>query len=444
MRIIIGLFFLFIISIIFIIAYRRKHDFFHPICFFTFFQGLRYLPSMFFVQEELYVKVDLYSVISVFCVEIVCLVSVILGYYVSTLFIKKNNTSYKNLVPSKYLLLILFFIGFLSRIYIIDSVGGVSYIISNVSDSYISITKNNGYILSLSNLMVISIFMYVRYYHIRISDKVVSYGMLIIYCLSYLVFTSRTPVMECLLVIFCVYNFTVKKLDLKFFLRPQVVIIIVICAILIVVLPTLRLNSLSSNKSSSSFNLVNSIESFFGEFSALGKDSFIYKNFDSSNYWYGRNYLNIFTSFIPSSLYPNKPPVDDGMYLSNLILGYKINPSMGRDDLVFQSSIPFSTQGCLYINFGIFGVIIGEFIIGFVYGLIYEYTVSRRSPFVAYIYFIVIYVLELSTLSIIQALTPLAICFICYFLMKFFNKGFTYVESYENGEYHEKNNYLYN
>ena len=72
-----------------------------------------------------------------------------------------------------------------------------------------------------------------------------------------------------------------------------------ICAILIVVLPTLRLNSLSSNKSSSSFNLVNSIESFFGEFSALGKDSFIYKNFDSSNYWYGRNYLNIFTSFIP-------------------------------------------------------------------------------------------------------------------------------------------------
>ena len=373
---------------------------------------------MFSKTEEHYYLLSSDSILRLFGVEILAIIGVLMFYLVSKS-IKVKTKKNVNFKPQRFILYILFLIGLTSRLVIIRNCGGLSTIITNFSLAYHLMTKQSGYLSALSNLMVISTCLLLKHYSKNRFDKIVIGFLVILYSSTYLIFTSRTPILECLLVLVFVYNFSIKKIEFSSFLKPRMIALIVVAIFIITILPSFRTFGKTDLSIGGVFySFKNNLSNIFDELSCVGKDSFVYDNIRINDYWWGRNYLNLFTAFIPSSMYSNKPPIDDGMYLSNLILGNVVSPSMGRADLDFQSSIPFSTQSCLFINFGLVGVFLGEFLLGILYGVVYKYLKKIRSPFSSYVYFVVIYVLELSSLSIVQALIPLALCFLVYIFCK--------------------------
>ncbi|MGQ7148454.1 hypothetical protein ACUOA8_59935, partial [Escherichia sp. SS-MK2] len=76
--------------------------------------------------------------------------------------------------------------------------------------------------------------------------------------------------------------------------------------------------------------------------------------------------LDLFKAPLPRSIYPEKPPVDDGMYIRTIAEGYNVTPSRPVQEL-YASSWPPETLGSMYANFWIPGVVFGMYILGIIY-----------------------------------------------------------------------------
>ena len=109
------------------------------------------------------------------------------------------------------------------------------------------------------------------------------------------------------------------------------------------------------------------------------------------------------TAIIPSSLYPGKPPVDDGTYLYSICQGRtNIIPPMSFDNLD-GSSYPLETFGSMYANFGLVGLFVGMIVLGGIYGYAYRKMKNNSySLFNVVIYTQIIFTFQLSTLRIFQ------------------------------------------
>lgn len=99
-----------------------------------------------------------------------------------------------------------------------------------------------------------------------------------------------------------------------------------------------------------------------------------------------------------------KPSVDDGMYLYSICLGREdIQPVMSVSSLDL-SSYPLETFGAMYANFGIFGVIVGFWILGRIIGHTYYTMINseHNKLFYILIYTSTIVSFQLSTLRVEQ------------------------------------------
>ena len=126
--------------------------------------------------------------------------------------------------------------------------------------------------------------------------------------------------------------------------------------------------------------------------------------FDSNDKWDGASFLGLMSAFIPSSFYPDKPPVDDGMYWYSIAHGNNVNPPMPTRDLD-GSSWPLETFGSMYANFGFIGVIVGMFFLGYIVSYTFKKMVYSNYQFKYVIFYIImLFTFEISTLRIVQAL----------------------------------------
>ena len=126
--------------------------------------------------------------------------------------------------------------------------------------------------------------------------------------------------------------------------------------------------------------------------------------FDSNDKWDGASFLGLMSAFIPSSFYPDKPPVDDGMYLYSIAHGNNVNPPMPTRDLD-GTSWPLETFGSMYANFGFIGVIVGMFFLGYIISYTFKKMVYSNYQFKYVIFYIImLFTFEISTLRIVKAL----------------------------------------
>ena len=132
--------------------------------------------------------------------------------------------------------------------------------------------------------------------------------------------------------------------------------------------------------------------------------------FDSHELWGGLSFLGLFTAIIPSSLFPGKPPVDDGAYLYSIALGRgDIVPPMPFSQLD-GSSYPLETFGSMYANFGVAGLLVGMVLLGYLYGRVYtKMQTSSYSLFWIVLYTQVMFTFQISTLRIFQLLQCIAL-----------------------------------
>ena len=129
---------------------------------------------------------------------------------------------------------------------------------------------------------------------------------------------------------------------------------------------------------------------------------FIVNHFDTTNLWLGRSYLDLVVAPIPSTMYPDKPPVDDGVYIRSLEHGMTVAPGMPYR-LLFQSSTPPETLGLSYLNFWWPGVIIGMYLLGTVYKAAYAYMArSSYSLHSIYVYASIMLGFQFTNLRIVN------------------------------------------
>jgi hypothetical protein len=200
----------------------------------------------------------------------------------------------------------------------------------------------------------------------------------------------------------------------------------------IVLMPLLR-NSASGHGGQELTNPVEQVSSalfdpeqgIFRQISYTHQHILIYSHFRPDNLWWGLSYRDLLAMPIPRSMMPEKPPGDDGVYVSDIAFGGDPEPGTAASRL-YPDAWPPETIGIMYMNFWVPGVILGMYLLGSIYAVGYEYM--RRtgySFFSIFVYTVLINQFHLSNLRIAQVAMDLTLVSIFWAL--FF--GFRFVRS---------------
>lgn len=96
------------------------------------------------------------------------------------------------------------------------------------------------------------------------------------------------------------------------------------------------------------------------------------------DYQRGATFYSLLIGWIPRVIWPNKPILSLGSLMHNVIIGSRTTSNVGLTNI-----------GEFYLNFGMFGVVVGMFIIGIFMRVVYLYTqhCSRVALYRALLYF---------------------------------------------------------
>lgn len=424
MRLIYGLFLGMILIIIFFHSYRKNKDLFSPLCIFSLLTFLRYVPHIISAEYETFTTLNADNTLRLFIYETIAIFSVLLGYwYYNSSFSNKKvfyvDKKKKDYQIRDWQIILIFVIGMIGRVQTIIMAGGISAIIQSRAQAYASLTDGTGILSMLSGCSIIGAMLQL--------DKVILtkkkegnsasfFGRLMVlllmiglYCGSFMIFTSRSPMLEYLMFMAFGLNYLWKRIELSSLLRPKMFITILAILLVIIVLPQFR-----NSQEKVEIDVSNAAEKLFDEFTYVGRDTLVYEYFNYNNFWLGKSYTSLLTAFVPYAIYKNKPPVDDGIYLSNLAYGHYIEPPASRNELYVKYSIPFSTPSIMYANFGVLGIFLGCFFTGILYGRFYKAAKDTQDVMQIIAYQLIVYQLELSSLQTVQTLIPLIICTFIY------------------------------
>ena len=420
MRIIIALTLTLIYLLIGYTSYKKTKDVFSPLTFFSFYQFIRYVPNILIKSVEHNFIITNESLLLLFVYQIIFICSVLIGYKIIIRFKNQNSVKRMDSYLNLPLVFVLFLIGIISRGIIIQQSGGLINIINSPGSAYLGLSSGTGYLSLLSNLSVFSIVIYAYKYKLNRIIIFLLVSMIILYIFSYAIYSSRSPILELFLILFFIYNYLIKRIQVKHFFRIKYFAIGFIMLYILMALPYFRSGDVTNLFDYNTVFLIfeNGFKSFFDQFSYVGRDAFVFSHFNVSNRWYGQPFINLFYGPIPSSFFQNKPALDDGIYLNHLLHGFYITPDAGRLNFQVLFSVPFSSQSSMFANFGAIGVVLGGLFLGFLYNLTYNKMLRFKTPLTVFIYYLIIYQLELSSLSIVQTLIPLVTFYCCYYIVK--------------------------
>lgn len=307
---------------------------------------------------------------------------------------------------ARYLLAatIIFSVGLFSYISFIQSIGGFAFWFNNIANRA-SFTTGNGYSTLFINFIPLGVYFFIGSFVFKktVFKKVILLFLIIFTFLILTTLGGRKSSIE--FVIFCIiiWNYkigTIKKVKRKIiFISPLFIFYMI-------AVPILRTNQnlLSYINDLGSFvkDVFSNVTSIITEISYVGHYLFIMEHFKENNFWLGKTFTDLFFVVVPRSIYPDKPPVDDGVYIKSLVEGMSVEPNTPYR-LLYQSSLPPETFGNMYLNFGVLGIIIGMFLLGLIYKKAYDYMLeTNHSLFSILIYANIIISFQLSNLRITQ------------------------------------------
>lgn len=94
--------------------------------------------------------------------------------------------------------------------------------------------------------------------------------------------------------------------------------------------------------------------------------------------WAGRTFLNLVYAPIPRSMFKDKPPVDDGVYIFSKAAGLYVDPPMPMNKLA-KTSWPATTISNFYLNFDYVGLIGAAFFNSFLMITVYRIVFLTRN-----------------------------------------------------------------
>lgn len=408
-------------------SYRRFHNYFHPMVIFPVLEFLSYVPGLLLLEHESSVIFTFEGALIQFVYEVIYVTVTMLTMQINTKKKLKSKIRIKDI--ALYKILGCYGLGLYAKFLVFKELGGLIFVMDNAQLSYELQSHGFGIYITMYKFMLVAILAMFDKYVIHHTKKslIILLLMVIIYMASYLIYTSRTPAFIILLIILFIINFEWSRFQLKSLIKIK----FIIPALFIVIA-----SNYATNQRTSTGNMVedeSALVDMARNMSHNGRDMFVYNYFNFSNFWYGEGYLNI-----PSALNPtlkDKPSMDDGIYLVNLLRGYDVDINSKVSQLPSQTgSVPFSTQSYMYANFGIIGIIIGGIIMGWIYMFTFNRMRRDTNAFSIAIYFFIIYSFGLSTGRMIPTLITIAFILCCQYILggklkikKIFN-SFNYIK----------------
>lgn len=278
-----------------------------------------------------------------------------------------------------------FVIALLSFLLIMRVNGGILNYIKNIN-SRTFMLRGRGYLVVFLELFLTSLVIGINYIDSK-GKKIIFIVMTLISILCYSSLGGRNNTINLIITLIVFYNYKIKRIKI---IDKRMLLIVLFMILYIVIMPTLRQeksiyiyiekpNLIVENVKKDSLKV-------FKEISCLDQNLFVMSYFNRSNYWLGKSFLDLPKSIIPSSIYPDKPPVDDGVYIWNLVLENDVTPSLPYS-VMEKSSWPLETMGNMYANFGILGVVIGMILLGYILGALYKKVIESSYD----MYYIFIY-----------------------------------------------------
>ncbi|WP_079525398.1 O-antigen polymerase [Solibacillus isronensis] len=409
----------------FLIGYLKKKDLLTPLCFFNLWMFLITVPRLITIDEIIYngqpvtdSGIFLYLVFTIIAVLTINVSMIIFNNINSGQIISRKDSNNGNNASGqsykKTIAILLFSVGALSKLYLINVNGGLAYIWSNL-DKRSFMLSGSSYIDSLEILMVIGISLMLDCYFESNKRKylIMTISMFLIGAVLLIAFGARAPLLEAIITLLFIINYRSNKISLSTILKPKIFGVILLCVLFIVMMPMLRFEdnkNLYSNPIEWIKSAAEDVDAIFEEISSVDKDVFTYSYFIESEKWLGSNYIDLLYTPIPRTLFPAKPPSDDGVYLANLMHGYDVEPSIPYKLIPYQSSVPFSSSGIMYANFGVIGLIIGSILLGYIYQKIYINMVKHNySIYRIILYQFIIFKFGFSNQEILGSIIPIVI-----------------------------------
>lgn len=408
----------------FIGAYIGRKDIFSPRFIFNMFAWLKNIPYVIdYISAN---RIDDVTIDSYFFFKFISFICVNVGITIyerismSKKYVYKENKKRDN---SAYLRtgIIVSIIGFAVKIKTILEGGGVFYILSHIQARKELMAGQYYNELFANSLLTCGVLLTLLCY-IKEKNKKHLYIFILIFAITtfgLIVFGARRPAMMLLLQVIMLYHFTSSKIKFYSIFKIKSLITISIIALFVLLMPMLRSGSETdyvNNPTKWVEGAVDNANTLFREFSYCDGDLFAFDYFKNHEYWYGASYLNIPLQVIPRSIYPKKPPMDDGMYLLNMMYGEKVSPNMATADLYYQTSVPFTLESSLYSNFGLLGIILGGLLVGMFYQYIYKVLISCYCPIVM----ILVYqeIIFVFVPSVLHATSAIIICGVYWIIFK--------------------------
>jgi hypothetical protein len=330
-----------------------------------------------------------------------------------------------NMTPKRTLAaaVVAFGVGVFAFVLLIRIIGGYEELLINLA-MRTKLLEGRGYLASLLTFLVVGMLLMTyalgRWNPAVALPVLLVVGLIVAFALSS--FGGRKLTLHALVFAGLAWHYGVRRLTR---LWPKALLVGLAVIPYFVAIPLIRSGGgyerYRSNIGALSSDIRQNISLAVTDLSYVHQHLFVVSYFRPDNIWWGRVYGDLITAPIPSSLYPGKPPVDDGMYLRTLADGQHVRPSMPRESL-YQSSWPPETFGTMFMNFWIPGVIVGLFLLGVVYRTAYEYMKrSDYSLFSVLVYGHVMVNFHFSNLRIVQAITTIAS--VAFLMLIFFGGG---------------------
>ena len=419
---------------------KKEKDFFHPKVFiigYFLLQNIIYLIAisrdpMAFSQSvpyKLESSPDL-AIINYLAVQGLFFFVMFLGMNIKT---RRDNTIPALEINVSFYLRFFYCVLFITIItfflFVINN-GGLMAIVANWAISRTDVLSGNIEFYVVHNLSPIlaglSMFLYAKKQISRF--KMVSVILFVIFA-NIILKGGRGDAIIIILTVLILYNYIVKKIDYKFLSR-QVYLLLLIIPFFIII-PLLR------NADNNEAFLEDPISFVFSE-NRLGSDQnsglmggadlsrayipiFIIDHFNTNNFWYGASFFHLLEAPIPRSWYPQKGPVDEGRYITQIVIGGNVAPPISLNELNSSYSWPTRTIGTWYANFGLLGVIISAFLLGKIIAVYYNKMNVTRNPIWLLLYPSFLMTFQLSNLILTNFLILFSIVMITYKGVKIFS-----------------------
>lgn len=360
-----------LLSMMFVYDYKKRRDLFSPICFFSLFTFITRVPRILILDEITIFNIK-YSDGDLFLYLIYFMIYLLFIFFSMDYFTKKYSINFINDKFDEKILkkgLCLVALGVFSQILLIELVGGVSFIWNNISKTSF-LLSGYGYILWLTVFSTYGIGLLLSNFLVKnkLKNKIIFWGVFSGVCLLTLAFGKRAPLFRMITAIIPIIYYYDRDIVKRIVSVRNLMIGTLLCFVLIV-FPLMRTSNFEVSLSSITglISMNNSIYSIIYNISpGVDADLFTFTYFTEHDKWLGKSYIDLLYAWIPSSILQNKPPVDDGVYLNNLMLGFNVEPSLSINEFPHRSSVPFTNEGFAFANFGVLGLIVYSFLYGLI------------------------------------------------------------------------------